>query len=281
VAPVVAPVASARPSEEAALARRNRRRALGIAAVPGVLALIVVGAVLGALVGPLVGLVAGVVAALAAWSGTWWGATSLVVRALHAEPADEDDYARVFNLVDGLCATMGLAVPSLCIVSDDARGALVLGRRRRTAVLIVTTGMVEALDPVQLEAVLAHELMHVKCGDIMPATVAAGMTLPLVALLPGASGLVHALAGRGREFRTDRWAVGVTRYPPGLRDALAILAEGPVSAPSSPLAGRGVAAVTRWLWTVPLAMADGHRPGTGVPGELDAAGVRIAALDEW
>jgi heat shock protein HtpX len=281
VAPVVAVAVPARPDEEAALARRNRRRGLGIAALPGVVVFLVVALVCAALSGAVVALVAGVVAGLIVWSGTWWGATPVVVRALHAEPADEDDFARVFNLVDGLCASMGLVLPAVHVVEDETRGALALGRRRRVAVLVLTTGLVEALDPVQLEAVLAHELMHVKCGDIMPATVAAAVTLPFVALLPGAAGLVHALAGRGREFRTDQWAVAVTRYPPGLRDALALLVDGPLSQPASPLAGRGVAEVTRWLWTVPLALADGRRPGQGVAGELDEAGTRIAALDEW
>ena len=78
------------------------------------------------------------------------------MRALHAEPADEDDYARVFNQVEGLCATMGLALPTVCVVEDDLLGALVLGRRRRVAVLVVTSGLAESLDPVQLEGVLAQ-----------------------------------------------------------------------------------------------------------------------------
>jgi heat shock protein HtpX len=150
------------------------------------------------------------------------------------------------------------------------------------AFLIVTTGLVDALDPVQLEGVLAHELMHVKCADIVPATMAAAVALPLVAVLPGMANMVHALAGRGREFRTDARAVGVTRYPPGLRQALAVMVDGPVPRSPSPLAGRGVAHVTRWLWTVSLPDAGGERrPQGNVAGQLDDAGVRIAALDEW
>jgi Zn-dependent protease with chaperone function len=269
-------------SEEAALARRNRRRGLGIAAVPGVVVGVVV-VVLGVvLVGPLAGVVAGVAVGIVGWVLCWWGATPALLRALHAEAADEDAHARVFNQVEGLCATMGLALPSVCVVEDDALDALALGRGRRVAILVVTSGLVEALDPVQLEGVLAHELVHVKCADIVPATIAAAVALPLVAVLPGMANLVHALAGRGREFRTDRLAVSVTRYPPGLREALALMVDGPVPRSPSPMAGRGVADVTRWLWTVPLAEGTGgHRSVGGVAGELDAAAVRIAALDEW
>ena len=286
--PVVAePVVTAEPestrAEEAVLARRNRRRGLAIAALPGIIVGIVVAVVCLVLVAPVVAVVAGVVIGIVAWVGTWWGAMPALVRALQAEPADEDDYARVFNQVEGLCATMGLALPTVCVVEDDdVLDALVLGRRRRVAVLVVTSGLADALDPVQLEAVLAHELVHVKCADIVPATMAAAVALPLVAVVPGLADLVHALAGRGREFRTDQMAVSVTRYPPGLREALALMVEGPLPRSPSPLAGRGVAQVTRWLWTVSLADATGQRRSQGgAAGDLDAAAVRIAALDEW
>jgi len=270
------------PNEEETLARRNRRRGFGIAALPGVVVGAVVAVVAVLLGGPVVGAVAGVAVAVVVAIGTWWSATPALVRALHAKPADEDEYARVFNQVEGLCASMGLVLPAVYVVEDESRDALVLGRRRRVAVLVVTSGLVEALDPVQLEGVLAHELAHVRCADVVPATMAAAVALPLVAVLPGTANLVHALAGRGREFRTDQRAVSVTRYPPGLREALALMVDGPVSPPSSPLAGRGVALVTRWLWTVSLAdAAGGRRPRGGVAGELDDAAVRIAALDEW
>jgi heat shock protein HtpX len=255
---------------------------MGIAGFPGVIAGVVVALVCIGLIDLIAGVVAGVAVGIVVGAATWWGATPALVRALHAEPADEDEYARVFNQVEGLCATMGLVLPTVCVVEDDARAAVAFGRHRRLAVLVVTSGLVDALDPVQLEGVLAHELVHVKCADIVPATMAAAVALPLAAVLPGTANLVHALAGRGREFRTDQRAVSITRYPPGLRDALAVLIDGPASRPPSPLAGRGVAHVTRWLWTVSLPdSSGGRRSGGGVAGELDDAGVRISALDEW
>jgi heat shock protein HtpX len=280
--PVVLPEPSPVRGEEAAIARGNRRRGLVIAALPGVVLGVVVAVVCVVVAGPVVGVVAGVAVGAVVGVGCWWGATPALVRALHAEPADEDEYARVFNQVEGLCATMGLALPTICVVEDDVLGALALGRRRRVAVLVVTSGLAASLDPVQLEGVLAHELVHVKCADIVPATMAAAAALPLVVVLPGMANLVHALAGRGREFRTDRLAVSVTRYPPGLREALALMVDGPSARSPSPLAGRGVALVTRRLWTVSLADATGGRRSQGgVAGELDDAAVRIAALDEW
>jgi hypothetical protein len=198
---------------------------------------------------------------------------------------DDGELARAENLVDGLCASMGVVPPDIVVVDEEARDALALGCRRNAAVLVVTSGLLHALDPVALEAVLAHELVHVKRGDIAPATVAAAVLAPLAPLFSQVSGWVHAMAGRGREFRTDRLAVAVTRYPPGLRDALVLMAEGPLPRLPSVLAGRGVARTTRWLWTVALVDATGGAtPSTvmrAAEGELDAPGVRIAALDEW
>jgi Zn-dependent protease with chaperone function len=278
VAPVVIMDHQAVPNEEEALATANRRRGVAIAVVPGVVVGVLVAVIGLVTMGPL-GIAIGVVVAAVVAAVVWVRATPALVRALGAEVADEDDQARVFNQMEGLCASMGLALPAVYVVHDEARDALVLGRRRAEAVLVVTSGLVAALDPVQLEGVLAHELMHVKCGDIVPATMAAAVVLPVASLWPGAANLVHALAGRGREFRTDQRAVGVTRYPPGLREAMALMVEGPT--PTS-WGGRGVGRVTQWLWTVSLADGAGERrAGDGAAGALDHADVRIAALDEW
>jgi Zn-dependent protease with chaperone function len=266
-------------------ARRNGRRARLIAAAPAALVAVVVLAV-GAGAGAVVaGVAAGLVVGLGVWAAVWRGATRVVLRALEARAVDDNELARAENLVDGLCASMGVAPPDIVVVDEDARDALALGCRPDAAVLVLTSGLLHALDPVTLEAVLAHELVHVKRGDIAPATVAAAVLAPLAPLVPKVSGWVQVLAGRGREFRTDRLAVAVTRYPPGLRDALVLMAEGPMARPPSPLAGRGVARTTRWLWTVALADTAGGGPAPNVvrvrEGELDAPGVRIAALDEW
>jgi Zn-dependent protease with chaperone function len=200
------------------------------------------------------------------------------------------------------------------VVEDDARNALALGRGPRTAALVLTSGLADALDPVALEGVLAHELTHIKRNDIAPATVSSALLMPLAVCVPGMGALVHRLAGRGREFHTDRLAVAVTRYPPGLREALSEITVGPPPRPHSSLSGSAVARTTRWLWTVALPVAGSVAgaevrsvasaqaaeaaeatqaesvPSTEpvpafasgqVVGELDAAPVRIAALDEW
>jgi Zn-dependent protease with chaperone function len=259
----------------------NRRRAVLIAAIPGIVVFAVVALASVAAGITIVGVAAGLGAALVVWLTIWRGATRIVVRALRARPGSEAELARAENLVDGLCATMGVDAPDILVIDEWAREAIALGRKSGAAVLVVTSGLLHSLEPVALEAVLAHELVHVRRADIAPATMAAAVFLPLAVFFP-VSGLVHLLAGRGREFRTDRLAVAVTRYPPGLRDALVLMAEGPAPRVPSPLTRRGVTRTTRWLWTVALPeIPGGDVMRWDVVGDLDTPAARVSALDEW
>jgi hypothetical protein len=238
-----------------------------------VVVVVAIGAGLGS---PIVGLVAAVVVGAAVWAGVWFGAERLIISRLGGSFVEDDDVPRAANLVDGLCATMGLPLPSLFLVDDPFRGALAVGRNERTAVLVLTTGLLRALDPVELEGVLAHELSHVKSGDMATGTMAAAVVLPLAPILSGSPELVRKLAGSGRELAADVRASSVTRYPPGLRDAIVKMSAGPSPAPPSAIASPGTSRVLRWLWTVvPELLA----PASTV-GVLDSPATRIAALDE-
>lgn len=251
--------------------------------MPGAV-LLVIGVGVGAAAGVLlIGSIAGVVAGALVAVGLRRSATGVVLRALRAKPIDEDDIPGVATLVEGLCATLGLAQPALFTVDEPMPNALALGRDDSDAALVLTSGLLAAdFDPVCLEGLLAHELTHVKRGDIVSATTGAALMLSIGRVLPiGAAGVVHAIAGRGREFETDRQSVRATRYPPGLRQGLGALWEAPVGGTSG-VVGRRAGEVTRWLWTSVLPDAQGHRPsGDEMVGELDVPSVRIAALDEW
>jgi Zn-dependent protease with chaperone function len=289
VAPAEAPASPASPRvgagvELARVVTANRRRAMSIAAAPAVLVFVVsvvVGAVSSALV---VSVAVGAVLAVAGGAGLWATAPRLVLRALAARPVDEEAAPGPSTQVEGLCATMGLPVPALYLTDEEVPDAMAVGRGPQDGALVLTTGLLGALDPVALEGVLAHELAHLKRADTAPASVAAALALSL-GLSSGAAAAVHALAGRGREFEADRHAVGVTRYPPGLRQALDRMWERSRAArqpAAGSLAGRRAGKVTRWLFTVPLPSGAVGGPGDEDPtGHLDLPSVRIAALDEW
>lgn len=261
----------------------NRRRAASIALAPASVLLLVAIVVGGALSALVAGMVAGAVAAAVCGAGLWRASPRLVLRALGARLVDEDEVPGPFTQVEGLCATMGLPVPALYLVDEPFPDAMALGRGSKDGAVVLTSGLLRALDPVALEGVLAHELAHLKRADTAPASVAAALVL--WSGLPSTTGTaVHRLAGRGREFEADRHAVAVTRYPPGLRHALDRMCQAVPSGsgPGGGLAGQRAGRVTRWLFTVPLPVPGGEGSGAEDPtGELDAPSVRIAALDEW
>ena len=97
--------------------------------------------------------------------GLWRLAPSVALSRIGAVPIDEHDEPRLCNVTEGLCATFGLSMPSLYVLDDDVPNACALGRDARRSVLVVTTGLLRRLDPIELEGVIAHELAHVKRGD--------------------------------------------------------------------------------------------------------------------
>jgi Zn-dependent protease with chaperone function len=189
----------------------------------------------------------------------------------------EADRPRLHNLVDGLCATMGLPAPDICVVDSAIPNAMAVGGDPRSATLVVTSALEYSLTLVELEGVLAHELVHVKRHDTVVAALAVTTMAPWSALVGAdrAAARVHALAGRGREFDADRRAAGVVRYPPGIGSALETMLEGSgVGEPWPPGRSR-TAALTRWLWIDPTVGTGSGPPPTG---NLDDTRVRVAAL---
>lgn len=276
--PTPAPVGPDRGDEigEHRTARQNRHRALALAGLVGLIPGAVVAVALVAVGVPVVAAAAFVVVVAATGGWVWVRAPVRVVRALQAAPSREDIHPRLHNLVDGLCASMGLPRPAIFVIDHDVPNALAVGHDPSSARLIVTSGLEERLSLVQLEGVLAHELVHVKRGDIVLAGVAAVALVPwsVVVGVARASEQVHALVGRGREFTADQRAAAVVRYPPGIGSALGVMADR-ADPPSSWPPGRSrTAALTRWLWIDPVVGA----PPAAPEGNLDDTRVRAEAL---
>ena len=121
--------------------------------------------------GPIGVIVAVLIAGALAFT-SYWKSDSIALAMSRAHPADPQVYARLHNLVEGLCIASGTPVPRLYVVDDPAPNAFATGRNPRHAAIAVTTGLLEKMNRVELEGVLAHELSHIRNYDILVSTLA-------------------------------------------------------------------------------------------------------------
>ena len=240
------------------LIRSNKRRS--VALVAGFMIVVVlVGLAIGLLVGngPVFTIIALVISAAIAF-GSYWKADAIALRVSRAVPADPQQYQRLHNLVEGLCIAGGLPKPGVYIVDDPAPNAFATGRDPNHAAIAVTTGLLEKLNRVELEGVVAHELSHIRNYDILVSTLAVTMVgavalmtdmairmmwwnggrvsrrgdhgdssnplafvgFALLIVAPIIAKAMQATISRRRETLADVSACQLTRYPPGLISAL-------------------------------------------------------------
>jgi len=79
---------------------------------------------------------------------------------------------RLYNLLENLCISRGIPMPKLKIVDSDALNAYATGLNPRQYAVTVTSGLLNALDDREIEAVLGHELTHIRNGDVQLMVVA-------------------------------------------------------------------------------------------------------------
>jgi len=156
------------------VAQNKRRSALLIAGF--VLLVVAVGAALNLLIGggPVFILVAVLIAGgFAALS--YWKSDAIALAVSRAKPASVEEYPRLHNLVEGLCIAGGLPKPRIYVVDDPSPNAFATGRNPKHAAIAVTTGLLQRMNRVELEGVVAHELSHIKNYDILVSTLAVTM----------------------------------------------------------------------------------------------------------
>ncbi len=240
----------------------KRRSALMIAGF--ILLIGLLGAGIGALVGngPLWTIIALVISAAIAFT-SYWKADKIALSVSRARPASPDEYQRLHNLVEGLCIAGGLPKPGVYVIDDPAPNAFATGRNPNHAAIAVTTGLLEKMNRVELEGVIAHELSHIRNYDILVSTLAVTMVgavalmtdmairtmwwnggrvarhgdrqngtnplaivgIVLLVVAPIVAKIMQATISRRRETLADVSACQLTRYPPGLISALEKLKE--------------------------------------------------------
>jgi heat shock protein HtpX len=79
---------------------------------------------------------------------------------------------RLYNLLENLCISRGIPMPKLKIVDSDALNAFATGLNKRQYAVSVTTGLLNTLNDQEIEAVLGHELTHIRNGDVQMMVIA-------------------------------------------------------------------------------------------------------------
>ena len=83
-----------------------------------------------------------------------------------ARDVTRDEEPRLYNLLENLCISRGITMPKLQIIETDVLNAYASGMNEKQYKVAVTRGLLNALDDQELEAVLAHELTHIRNGDV-------------------------------------------------------------------------------------------------------------------
>lgn len=177
-----------------------------------------------------------------------------------ARPVTRAEEPRLWNLLENLAISRGMRMPRLAIIETPALNAYAAGLTRESGAVTVTRGLMDALDDRELQAVLAHELAHIRNGDARLGLIAAVFVgvislgfdmmtrtrrvarassrgwrvntgsrnagaaaligLLMIALAWGLAAVLRMMLSRNREFLADAGAVELTSDPDAMISAL-------------------------------------------------------------
>ena len=103
----------------------------------------------------------------------WFANRGIVAAMTGARALDRRTDPRVWNLLENLCISRGITMPQLYVIDSPVLNAYASGIRKSQYTITVTRGLVDALDDAELEAVLGHELTHIRNRDVQLLVVAA------------------------------------------------------------------------------------------------------------
>jgi len=176
----------------------------------------------------------------------WFNSGTAALRAYRARIVSQAEAPQLYEIVDRLRHNAGLPMPRLAVAPQPQPNAFASGRNPANAVVCVTDGLLQILDREEVEGVLAHELAHIKNGDMLLQTVSAtlagavGMMSqfgmygaaaggdgrarvnPLAVILaPLAATMIQFAISRTREFKADAVGAAISGKPLDLAEALA------------------------------------------------------------
>lgn len=183
----------------------------------------------------------------------YFAAGKLAVAMTGAEEIQKSDNPRLYRIVENLAITTGMPTPKIYIISDPAPNAFATGRDPQHAIVAATTGILDVMSDRELEAVMAHEISHVRNYDIRVSMIAFGLVsaigilsdiamrmmffgdnrrdnntnpivlvvgIILIILAPIIAAMIQMAISRQREYLADASGAMTTRDSEGLASAL-------------------------------------------------------------
>jgi heat shock protein HtpX len=208
---------------------------------------------MGGLLGGSYGMALGFALALVMNFGSYWFSDKIALSMAGAREVSFEEAPELHEMVATLAREAGLPKPRVAVVCADAPNAFATGRNARHSLVAVTTGILRILNRRELEAVLAHEIGHIRNRDILvsaiAATIAGAITmlaqmgqfamifggarddeedsgfgligsLLMIILAPLAATIIQLAISRSREFGADRAGAETSRDPEALASAL-------------------------------------------------------------
>ncbi|MGC1306256.1 MAG: M48 family metalloprotease [Phormidesmis sp.] len=204
------------------------------------------------LVGSEEGLYYGLAFAAVSSFGSWYYSDRAALSAFQAKPTPREEAPELYDRIEGLSDRANLPNPKLYIVPSESPNAFATGRDPEHAAIALTEGIIKLLSPDELDAVVAHELTHVRNRDTLTqavaGTLASSLTylgriltfgalffpfarmgrrannpitiLFLLFIAPLSAGLLQMAISRTREYAADEGATEITGNPLALVTAL-------------------------------------------------------------
>ena len=206
---------------------------------------------IGAMLGGRGGVMMAFLFALAMNVGSYWFSDKIVLRMYRAQDLSPAEAPLIYQIVGELAQNANLPMPRIVLVPEQAPNAFATGRDPEHAVVAVTEGLLNILNPEEVKGVLGHEMAHVAHRDILIQTIAGVMAttitylayslqfgamfggrggdgersnpLALIAmavLAPIAASIIQMTISRQREYLADEWGAQFARSPQSLANAL-------------------------------------------------------------
>jgi heat shock protein HtpX len=177
----------------------------------------------------------------------YYNSDKQVLAHYNAIPIDENSASGLYKIVQRLTTRANLPMPKLYIIPEQQPNAFATGRDYEHAAVAVTEGLLQLLDEHEVEAVIAHELSHIRHYDMLIGTIAATfagaismlanfgfffgssddeegsnpiVALVLMILMPLAAAIIQMTVSSSREYLADEGAARLTGHPEWLQSAL-------------------------------------------------------------